>query len=476
MDIQNIRIGKRDLEDVIALLGATALVTITVIPLTGMLVRAWNAEGIGFTIVNTIISTTPLSLESIVVFPLGIVLGLVCVFALDRTKYIQALLLVVAVWPLLGTVWYFGFWFDGRIDWLANIPYGLFGVLFGVSVGAADKILAAITDFDSLGIERREFPVAAWGLFIISISITIIGLLDALVFGVALGVISLLDIIVSGVFIGVVAFFIQYRDRHDVGLVSPDRSAETIVVCGLFNYLSARYRVVVSEGNSELNLLSQSLSEGSSVPTSTTQIVFDIHTGGWFDNWVSIATAGYEQRQLLDSQLERVASSENKHDSLKTSISKKLRQKFIPETPVDFVERLSTFDSVILVVPLDHHKVRRAFDPDVDNRELDVVDFVEKYRRFVDATKNKDVNVVMVATSGSLATDYFSARYGDTQIGADPLRTETQNRLKLLCEDIDEDDTFPITPLVVERNSESEVGPSLIGVDALWNALISSSS
>lgn len=474
MDTQNVRIGNRDLKELLVLIVATIVVVVTVVPLTSMLIRAWDGEGIGYRFITYITTSTPFSLESIVVLPLGIVLGLLCVFALDRTKYIQALLLTIAVGPLLGTIWYFGFWFDGRIDWVTNIPYGIVGILIGIAIGTADKTLATISEFDALGIGRREFPVAAWALFVILIQLTTVGLIDAILYSEVSDFEKMVDVVVAISFVGLVGFFIQYRDRHDVGLVSPDRSAETVVVCGLYDYLSERYRTVVSEGSDALNRLSSNLSAGNSVSVATERMVFDIHTEGWFDNWTTIATAGYEQRQLLDSQLERIASSEDKKGISDSNSWQLFRNMIIPNKPVDFVDRLLTFDTVLLVVPLDHPAVQQAFDPNKESENIESVEFVDRYRRFIEVTNGGELNVVIVATSGDVAINYYTERYGETQINTNELRIETQDRLKLLCENRDEEEPFPATPIIVAKNSESEVGPSLLGVDSLWDSIIQS--
>ena len=468
MNLKNVRVGNRELSDVLLLVGSTIAVVATVTPLTGMLVRAWTAEGFGHTVVWAVVDATPLTLESAVVLPLGIAAGLLAVFALDRTKLVQALLLVAAAGPLLATVWYNGLWFGGRIDWIANAPWGVAGLLVGALVGTADKALAALTDRDALGVGRREFPLAAGALFAAAVGFAVVGFLDATLSGTASAATTAVDLAVSVAFVGFVAFLIQYRDRRDVAVLSPNRSAETLVVCGLFAHVDDRYRTVVSAGEAELNRLSSNLAAGRTVPAATDEIAFNVHAGGWFDNWTSVSASGYANRHLLDEQVARAAESTD--GGRASLLAHRFRRAVTRETPLTFVDQLLTFDVVLLVVPLDQDPTRRAFDPEVDDDEVGTAAFLDRYRRFVEATRGRDPTVVVVATGGETALTYFESAYGGTTIDSPELRNEVAHRLGLLCSGID-DAPFPATPIVVSRSEARAVDDGLAGADRLWRAV-----
>ena len=470
MDLDNVRIGNRELSDVLLLVGSTIAVVATVTPLADMLVRAWTAEGVGRAAVRLVVETTPLTLESAVVFPLGIGAGLLAVFALDRTKFVQALLLVLAAGPLLATVWFNGLWFGGRIDWVANAPWGIAGLVVGALVGTADKALAALTDRDALGVGRREFPLAAGALFAAAVGFAVVGFLDATVSGTASAATDAVDLAVAVAFVGFVGFLIQYRDRRDVAVLSPNRSAETLVVCGLFAHVDGRYRTVVSAGRSDLNRLSSNLAAGRTVPATTDEIAFNVHAGGWFDNWTAVSTSGYANRHLLDEQVARTVESTD--DGGRASLlGHRVRRAVTRETPLTFVDRLLTYDVVLLAVPLDEEPVRRAFDPDADEETIGQVAFLDRYRRFIEATRGRDPTVVVVATGGEAALTYFESAYGGTTIDSPELRNEVAHRLGLLCSGLDPDEPFPATPTVVSRSEATAVDDGLAGADRLWRAV-----
>lgn len=470
MNVENIRIGGRDLSDVLLLVGSTVAVVATVTPLTDMLVRAWTAEGFGHAVVWSVVDATPLTLESAVVLPLGVAAGLLAVFALDRTKLVQALLLVAAAGPLLATVWYSGLWFGGRIDWLANAPWGIAGLLVGALIGTADKTVAAFTDRDALGVGRREFPLAAGVLFAAAVGFAVVGFLDATLSGTAAAVTIAVDLAVSVAFVGFVGFLIQYRDRRDVAVLSPNRSAETLVVCGLFAHVDDRYRTVVSAGEADLNRLSANLAAGQTVAATGDEITFNVHGGGWFDNWTSVSTSGYANRHLLDEQVAQAAES-TEDGGRGSLLVHRVRRALTRETPLTFVDQLLTFDVVLLAVPLDQESVRRAFDPDVADDDVEPVAFLDRYRRFIEATRGRDPTVVVVATGGETALSYFESEYGGTTIDSPELRNEVAHRLGLLCSGRRDDAPFPATPIVVSRSEATAVDDGLAGADRLWRAV-----
>jgi hypothetical protein len=470
MNVENVQVGNRELSDVLLLVGSTLAVVATVTPLTDMLVRAWTAEGFGHTVVWAVVDATPLTLESAVVLPLGIAAGLVAMFALDRTKLVQALLLVAAAGPLLATVWYNGLWFGGRIDWVANAPWGAAGLLVGALIGTADKTIAALTDRDALGVGRREFPVAAGALFVAAVGFAVVGFLDAALSAGGSAVTTAVDLAVSVAFVGFVGFLIQYRDRRDVAVLSPNRSAETLVICGLFAYVDDRYRTVVSAGEADLNRLSSNLAAGRTVSTTTDEIAFNIHGGGWFDNWTSVSTSGYANRHLLDEQVARAAES-TAAGGRGSLLAHRFGRALTRETPLTFVDQLLTFDVVLLVVPLDKEPVRRAFDPDVVDEDVETVDFLDRYRRFIEATSGRDPTVVVVATGGETALTYFESEYGGTTIDSPELRNEVAHRFGRMCSGLEADEPFPVTPIVVSQSEAAAVDDGLAGADQLWHAV-----
>jgi hypothetical protein len=467
-------LSTRRSRDVQRLAVSVVVIALTVVPMTEMLVAAWQARGIGEGVAVAVATVLPLGFDAVVVFPAGLVVGWLSLFLFDRSKVMQALLLVLASGPVLLTLWLNDVWFSGAVDWVASVHVLLTGFAVGVVSGAADKLLAAVTGADvELGVKYREFPLAAIALFLSTLVVGLVGFVDLHVLSSTTALGATYHFVATGAFVGLVGYFVQYTDRKDVLLLSPSRETETLIVAGLYDYLEDEYEVVATQGGDELSRLLGNLDQDAVVPVRESEITFYFRRPGWFSRWTSISTSGYENSYLLNGHLERMASEVESHggpvDRLKDAVwgFRSLEGVIGNRTTRDFVDRVLLFDVVLLLVPLNDDSVSRAFDTDRDDETVGGVDFITKYCQLSQNLDGTDVDATLVATHGDIAIDYYETLYEPTKLDAPEFVGEVDHRLGDLAADHDSDERLPCSVTVLSRDRATERDPLLLGVRRL---------
>lgn len=236
--------------DGVVVLGALAALGASLWVVTPMLVEAWDQGGVvHHTVYWVVEGVLGENIDVAVVFPTGLLVGLLLLFVADEYKLIQGLVLGVFGLPSLvlllqrRSVW------QEEVAWAAHWPAGVVGLFVGVGVGLLKYRTRTERDL-------RRFPIAAGLLYAVPALVVIVAFLEVHVLGTspivwnkqteqlatqpasfALTADRLVrDLLGSAVLIAVLGVFTQYSSNTTIRVVSPEGPSKGILLGGLFSH------------------------------------------------------------------------------------------------------------------------------------------------------------------------------------------------------------------------------------------------
>jgi hypothetical protein len=382
---------------------AFLIVILTVIPLSELLIAAWNAEGIVYTFVYDLTNTYGINIDLFVVVPTGFLVGWLALFSLDDTKRIQAVILVFAIIPFALILQSQEVWSE-YVAWIDFLPFAGLGVLFGIVTGASDKIL--------YGLQHREFPIAAHALFLT----TAVTLLAAFIDLSVSSSVQVFQTVTYGgsvlLFVGLFGSFVQYTNRRDVIIFTPGgyRDAEATLVTGLYDTAKSRYETRVSKGANDLNEAQAKLAQNSEPDPFPSTIQFRFKPPGLFSRWATVNADGYDLQNLYEDEFTRAIEG---IQPPKSTPSKLLRliQQVLPTIgrKKNLGHRIRSADLLVLVVPLSDSRIRSPMKSDT-LAESTPPDYLKMYNQLCKAAGGSTDTLVATVDSEIAVNKYQDQR------------------------------------------------------------------
>lgn len=387
------------------------VIAVAMVPLTEMLVRAWDAHGVFWQAVHATADALSLDIDLAVVFPVGVYLGWLALFAADRSKSVQPVLLLLAAGPFLVTLATLGAWFE-HVAWVAHLPAFVVGILVGLATGGGHRVL--------LGDRTQEFPHAATALFAVAAGATLAGLIQVHLLGATAPGRLVVDVLAAAAFLAMFGTFVRYTDRKDVLLVSPSRRAETEVLVGLYDAIESSMGGTLVEGRRGLIQARADLQHGSELREIRSAVRFRYQRPGLFSRWISISADGYStdgiSRRDVATLREEAAGSPGRFGGLvdffgdvagSVSPGRSSRRSGL-------VAELREAAVVLLVVPLSDPDLARLFDAD-DEGPASVPDFLAVYADLCAAiADDPGAEAVLTVTDAGVARDHYAERFPGT--------------------------------------------------------------
>lgn len=388
--------------DLASLAAAFFVVLLTAVPLSQLLISAWDTQGLVYTTIHQITRTYSINIDLFVVVPVGVLLGWLLLFSLDDTKRIQAIILLASTAPFLMVLWSHDVW-SVYVSWVELSPFVALGVIVGVITGAIDKIL--------YGIRYREFPLAAQALFLTTTFSLIIGFLDLTLSSsprTSQLVIYSTSILV---FIGLFGSFIQYTNQRDVLVISPSgyRDSEAVLVTGLYDLAKSEYQTHVSEGGKELTEARANLVQNGEADPLETSIIFRFKPPGLFSRWSTIKTDGYDLQNLYDDEFNQVEQSLTPPKSVLGQFKSRI-QNIVPVIlgSSTLAGRLKTADLIIMIVPLSDPQIQQPLEND-RLAESSPPDYLERYDRLCQAA-GEGTDIIVATVDSELAVESYQEK------------------------------------------------------------------
>lgn len=383
---------------------AFLIVLLTAVPLSELLIAAWDAEGVVYTTVHDITRAYSLDIDLFVVIPTGMLLGWLGLFAYDQTKRIQAVILLVAIIPFATVLQSQGVWTD-YVSWGQLLQFVALGLLFGLITGSIDKIL--------YGLQYREFPIAAQALFFTTAITLVTAFVDLLVSTST----PLLRIILFGgaviVFVGLFGSFVQYTNRRDIVIFTPGghRGAEATLVTGLYDLAKARYETRVSEGAGELNNARANLAENAEPNPFTNTIEFRFKPAGWFSRWVTVNADGYDLQNLYEDEFEQALKRTKPPQSIRGKLGSAIKQVIPTIWGGDSLgRRIQNADLLVMVVPLSDSRIQSPLENGT-LADSTAPDYLEMYNEICRATGER-TDVLVATLDSEIVVEKFKEERG----------------------------------------------------------------
>ena len=220
---------------------------------------AWRINGFIRSSFYDIVASTGINVDVLILVPLGVVLGWVTLFMFDETKRAQKPLLLVSVIIFITVVVIF------TNHWTKLKPLKFW---YAPICGYALGLLLVLIPHSLSQKKYREYPIAAWALFVVISLAALSALIDFYILnpqadypsgaktGVPLAPPSIFslptDIIATFGTVLLFGGFLLYRDHHNTILISPDRDGVQgiSILTGLFEHTERRFDGAVANKQS----------------------------------------------------------------------------------------------------------------------------------------------------------------------------------------------------------------------------------
>lgn len=405
--------------------GYAVLILLTMPIVARMLGSAWDDQGVIYDIVFSLTRTLGVNIDLAVVVPVGFVLALLLLFALDDYKRIQAVLLVGGCFLFLYTLVEMGKWTE-TVDWTRY----WWGLIVG---GVAGLVGLSGAHLPSRG--RREFPAASRWIYRITVTIVVVGFFEYhLQYRNGL-VVQLRDIYLTApaslLLLLAVGEFVKYSNRKDIVIIGSNDAVEANFLGGLFAEARDRFSGVplTTDGDRQGPIFlnkAASATDAASLPdrNETDTVRFKFTLGGFFSRQIVVTANRYDPPTERDlDALRKYATTEQ---SLPESAARFLARHFQVLVPrvvyralrsesSRMADRLRSADTILLVAPMsDFIRTDRAADDDYESWSSLVTDrppfYASVYRDLCEIYSRSDRRGIVVATEARLAMQVYEEK------------------------------------------------------------------
>jgi hypothetical protein len=289
------------------------------------------------------------------------------------------------------------------------------GFIFGVATGGGHRILTGGT---------AEFPTAARALFVVTTLVGVVSVVESILLGPGTQpVVAAVRVLATAAFLVTLGVFVQYSDRVDVLLVSPDPVAEEVVMAGYYQSVDRRDGTAVNGAIGRFERVLQDIHadvDAGPVPTDIPGIRYQ--TGGWFDRWVVVGADRLSAVALNPLTFETAGASplQRLPDPLRRGLGA-LLPRWVRTALADSqaAEQFASADVTLLIVPMSDPETAALFG--VDALGIDPPEYLRTYRAICGARARDAAGlgtggseVILVAVDAdAVADDYAAANRGD---------------------------------------------------------------
>jgi hypothetical protein len=228
----------------VKLLLALVIVGLLAVRVGALLDLAWEADGVGRSVVAGLFSGVVD--DARVLVPVGLVTGWLALFVVDRTKALQRWFAVLAYLSLVAWLLVV----ENRWEQTGFVEFWQFlaiGLILGVTTGFGSMLLGSG--------RRREFPAAATGLFLVTGVLCLVGFLDVYLFASEQVTVTrntllpdptspvgaVVDLLAVGGFVSLFGWFVLYSYYRSVAVLGTSKELGIRLMAELLDHTQLRY-------------------------------------------------------------------------------------------------------------------------------------------------------------------------------------------------------------------------------------------